>query len=130
MMNWLQKMFYTLSGHKEARKPLDVPTALQAMLEKGISIGKHDAQPVIIEKRVCRKHEMVLLVEIEIGHYICTMCEEEKHTGPIRAQHTMMNLYNAARKQGAGPQTAVQMITPKLTRNLKEWKQEQEQAHN
>ena len=124
MMNKLQQLFYKWSGHKETRKPLDVPTALQAMLEKGISIGKHDAQPVIIEKRVCRKHEMVLLVIKGHGDFSCISCkDEERNTGPIRAQHPMMNLYNAARKQGAGPQTAVQMITPKLTRNLKEWKQ-------
>ncbi len=117
MMNWLQKQLYKLSGHKDERKPLDVPTALQAMLEKGISIGKHDAQPVIVEKRVCRKHEMVLLIEIEIGRYICPMCEEERNTGPIRAQHPMMSMYNDARRAGAGTQTAIQK-TVRLTQDL------------
>ena len=112
-MNWLQKMFYELSGYKDERKPLDVPTALQAMLEKGISIGKHDAQPVIIEKRVCRKHEMVLLIETEIGRYICPMCEEERHTDRLPAQ-----VYTQARRGGAGPKTAAQQ-TMRLTQKLK-----------
>src|SRR5207244_2387731 len=102
-MNWLQKMFYALSGHKEARKPLDIETALQAMLEKGISIGKDDAQPLLIEKRVCRKHEMVLLIEMEIGRYFCPVCEEERHTDRLPAQ-----VYTQARRGGAGPDTAMQ----------------------
>ena len=112
MMNWLQKMFYTWSGYKEARKPLDVPTALQAMLEHGISIGKKDAQPVIVEKRVCPRHEMVLLIETEIGRYICPMCEEERHTDRLPAQ-----VYAQERHLGAGPKTAAQR-TVRLTQDL------------
>ncbi len=112
MMNKLQQLFYTLSGHKDEMKPLDVPTALQAMLEKGISIGKHDAQPRIIEKRVCRRHEMVLLIETEIGRYICPMCEEERHTDRLPAQ-----VYAQERHLGAGPKTAAQR-TVRLTQDL------------
>jgi dihydropteroate synthase len=124
MMNWLQKLLYKWSGHKEMRKPLDVPTALQAMLEKGISIGKKDAQPLIVEKRVCRKHEMVLLIEIEIGRYICPMCEEDRHTDRLPAQ-----VYTQARRGGAGPRTAALAAAPK-TIDLSKLKGEQHEQGN
>ena len=101
-MNWIQKLFYKMSGHSDEKKPLDVPTALQAMLEKGISIGKKNAQPMIVEKRVCRRHEMVMLIEVEIGRYICPICEEERHKmNPLQIVHQGLS-------QGMGPHTAIQ----------------------
>jgi len=124
MMNWLQKMFYTWSGHDARQESWDHEMALRNMRQTGIEIGKKHVPAPVISQGTCPRHPLVLLVIKGHGDFSCISCkDEERNTGPIRAQHPMMNLYNAARKQGAGPQTAVQMITPKLTRNLKEWKQ-------
>jgi hypothetical protein len=55
----------------------------------------------------------------------------ERHTDRIPQPNPQLNprpmdLYNRARMMGAGPHTAVQLIAPKLTRNLNKWMKEQE----
>jgi hypothetical protein len=82
-MNWLQKLLYKWSGYDDRIESWARELALRDMLHTGIEIGKKQAHFTVVEKRVCRLHPIVLLNEIGPGHYVCMLCLEERHTGPI-----------------------------------------------
>jgi hypothetical protein len=76
-------LLYKWSGHDERIESWARELALRNRFQDGIKIGEKRAQPIVVEKRVCRLHPMVLLNEIGPGHYVCMLCLEERHTGPI-----------------------------------------------
>src|SRR5947209_2168807 len=107
MVNKLQRVFYRLSGHDARQESWDHEMALRNMRDRCIEIGRNQVPAPVISHGTCPRHPIVLLNNMGHGDYTCMMCkDEERNTGPIRAQHPMMSLYNDARRTGAGTNTA------------------------
>jgi hypothetical protein len=118
-VNTLQRLFYRLSGHDARKESWEHEQAKRAFLQTGIEIGKKHVPTPVISHGTCPKHPLVLLTYRGYGEYICMSCkDEDRNTGPIRAMHPMMSLYNEARRKGAGKHTAVQQSV-RLTQDLR-----------
>lgn len=118
MMNWLQKLFYKLSGHDAKKESWEHELALRAMCNLGIEIGEKHVPAPVMTHGTCRKHPLVLLNERGHGDYCCMMCkEEERHTDRIQPLRPM-NIYNDALRTGSGPQTAIHKAVGRLTQPL------------
>ncbi len=97
MMNKLQQLFYTLSGHIETtiiveKTSAEVEQALKDTLHRGIGIGEgHVPPPVYVQmcENTCKKHEMPLQIQtVQLANgtlievWICPMWQEHS-TAPM-----------------------------------------------